>query len=92
MTSVNRNSSIELYRILAMEMIITLHFFSAAQAGGQFAEGSAGYYLYHIAESACICGVNMFVLITGYFAGSKREVEINKILKLCIDVAFWGGV
>lgn len=49
-------------------------------------------FFYHVLESICICGVNLFILITGYFSVPQDTIKIRKIVNLLMDVAFWGTV
>ena len=87
---VDRLSNIELLRIIAMCMIVGLHYFGMGDANKVLLKGTENYYLYHILESFCICGVNIFVLITGYFSISQDSIKLRKIVRLLVDVAFWG--
>lgn len=88
-----RCSNIELLRVIAMCMIIGLHFFSYCKmADADIASAPKGNMFYHIAESLCICGVNLFVLITGYFSVNHDVLKLRKIANLFIDVAFWGSI
>ena len=75
---------------MAMCMIVGLHYFSNAKANEVLDCHTNNYYLYHILESLCICGVNIFVLITGYFSIKQDSIKLQKIVSLLIDVAFWG--
>ena len=89
----NRKSNVELLRIVAMLMIIGLHFFGYANAASIY-DGvqSANSYFWKIAESFCVGGVNIFVLISGWFLTNKGSVNIRKIVDLIIQVAFWSGI
>lgn len=86
----DRLSNIELLRIIAMCMIVGLHYFGMGDANRVLVNGTENYYLYHILESLCICGVDIFVLITGYFSISHDSIKMRKIVSLLVDVAFWG--
>lgn len=87
-----RASNIEFFRIIAMCMVITVHYFATCNAGANTEPGELSNLIYIFVESFCICGVNMFVLITGYFSTNQSKIKIRKILDLLVDVAFWGGV
>ncbi len=81
-----RQSNLEFLRILAMLMIITLHFFE----GNRIPQShSQNQYIYYIYESLSICGVDLFVLLTGYFSLRQDRIKFRKIVDLLIDVAFW---
>lgn len=90
MKAKQRISNMELLRIIAMMMIISLHQNGTVDALASLKPGGTNYYLSHIAESFSICAVNCYVLISGYFMIGKREAPVKKCLHLLVDVAFWG--
>ena len=65
----DRQSGIELLRILAACMVIVLHY----NDGGAFEHTRMGYNrtILFLLESMCICAVDLFILITGYFMCSS---------------------
>lgn len=85
-----RSSNLELLRIVAMMMVIILHY--NGTNGALLTEGVPviNYQLSNIMQAISICSVNCFVLISGYFMIDKTEAPIKKCLLLLIDVAFWG--
>lgn len=83
-----RNSNIELLRILAMLMIIGLHYWGGGVS--DIAERHSNGLIYQASESLCICGVNLFVMITSWFSTEQNKINFLKIAKLLIEVAFWG--
>lgn len=92
-----RESNIELLRILAMCMIISMHYWSNSGAFESllFRHNPADVgnaVLFHLSESMCIGGVNLFVLITGFFSVRQQTIYWRKIMRLLVDVAFWGLV
>lgn len=81
-----RESNFELLRIIAMFMIICFHF---ALKGGFTTDGfGANQYCKDILLTFGKIGVNVFMLISGYFmVKSKRKVK--KVIKLaCISVFY----
>ena len=91
MAKTERQSNIELLRIIAMLMIVGLHFWGFAKVSkGYVMTNSDNNLIFDIMESFCICGVNIFVLITGYFSSNTVTINFQKICSLLIDVAFWG--
>ena len=85
----SRETGYDLLRILAMFMVLTLHFLSQTDSligcgreltGVRFA-GSA-------AESLSIVAVNCFVLMSGYFL-SEKGFRIEKLLLLFLQVLFY---
>lgn len=80
----NRESNIELLRIISMFLIIASHF----SVQGEFVFDntlSLNTYYLQILTLGNI-GVNIFVLITGYFLISQKEIKISKILKLLLQL------
>lgn len=51
----------------------------------------ASSFLY-ITQTFCVYGVNLFMLISGYFMVKRKEASMLKILKLLLDVAFYGVI
>lgn len=81
----DRNSSIELLRIIAALFVITLHYI---QSNSDFLIGSSGanYYLGTFLMSISICAVNIFVLITGYFSCFSKKAGLMKLLALFVQM------
>lgn len=90
MTKLNRASNLELLRIVAMLMIIALHQNGSANALASLEPHTANFYIANIVEAICICSVNCFVLVSGYFMIDRNEAPVKKCVHLLIDVAFWG--
>lgn len=77
-----RQSNIELLRIISLIGVIVLHFNHPANGAMLYAApGSANYYLTYFFESAFICAVDVFVLITGYFMCTSFKRDIVKPIK-----------
>ena len=89
-----RKSNFELLRIIAIIMIIGLHYFNRSMGGalGNVAPGEINYYVAYFFESLFIIGVNLFVLTTGYFNFNKRTVNLGKLLKLIITAYCYGFI
>jgi len=85
-----RQSNIEAMRILAMCMIIGLHYNGGVSS--PLPKLGVSDVVYHLTESCCIFGVNLFVLITGYFSIRSNQIKLGKICKLLFEVVFWGTV
>lgn len=84
-----RQSNIELLRIIAMIAIIAHHFV----VHGQF-EFDTDVVTFNSVWTQFIrvggkIGVNLFVLITGYFMYNTKKVKVDKILKLIIQILFY---
>ncbi len=84
-----RDASFELLRVVAMLMIITLHYNTRKDALLQLGVPASGVQIYAtIIESFCIMGVNTYVLITGFFL-SKKTAKISRMLGLICQVYFY---
>ena len=84
----NRNSSIELLRIITMMGVVILHYNNASMGGGfkYVEEGSINRIFLYITENMFICAVNLFVLISAYFLAVSRQRKLIKIVELIIQV------
>lgn len=84
-----RQSNFELLRIIAMIMIVFFHF--AMHSGFNFDTNSitiTRLWIQFILMGGKI-GVNVFVLISGYFLVSSSKFKISKVLKLWGQVFFY---
>ena len=74
-----RQLNYELLRILAMFMIVCLHYLGK---GGLLGDpksadmGTSGYVVWFI-EALCLVAVNVYVLISGYFGVGEKEQPLN---------------
>ena len=84
-----RNPSFELLRIIAMLMIVTLHYNMHSDSLLQLGVPASGVQVFAtIIELFCITGVNVYVLISGYFL-SQTTVKISRMLTLIMQVYFY---
>lgn len=87
-----RNSNIELLRILVTLFVIILHY-NNANNGKAFSYTQnilpANYQFLLLFEMFAICAVNVFVLISGYFMCNSKKADVTKILRLYFDVIFF---
>ncbi len=84
-----RNASFELLRIIAMLMIIVLHYNSHAGTMLRLGEPASGVNIFAtLIESICITGINVYVFLSGYFL-SQSKVKISRIVKLIAQVYFY---
>lgn len=87
--SKERMSNIELLRILAMFMVVSLHYLDKGGFLKQFpAGGLQGNFLPWILEAFCIGAVNIYVLIAGYFMVDSR-FKISRAVKLWLQIVFY---
>lgn len=76
-----RNSNIELLRIICMIFIIGGHLIMYHSV--DFTIGTSDYYISNIMRSFFMCAVNTFVIISGYFG---IKFNLKKLIKLDIKV------
>lgn len=83
-----RQSNIELLRILAAVGVIILHYNNAKMGGGflYVEPWSINQVILMALESICVCAVNLFVLISGYFMANKKTADLLKPLSLIAQV------
>lgn len=88
-TKKKRDANIELLRIVAMLMIITLHFNYRSNALLVLGEPASNVQIFAtILEAIAITGVNVYVLISGYYLSSSK-VRLSKVLLLILQVYFY---
>lgn len=84
-----RTPNFELLRILAMHMIIGLHYLDKGNVLVNFVETSdTKSYLPWIFEAFFFCSVNVYILLTGYFMVEK-DVHTKKVFTLWSQVLFY---
>lgn len=87
-----RNSNLELYRILVMFMIVCHHYVvnsGLCDVMGGANSSSITSDFYYIFGAWGKTGINCFVLITGYFM-CRSKISLRKWLKLYLAYLFWG--
>ena len=85
----SRQSNVELLRIVAMLMIITLHFLGHGNVLNSYTTDSYGeYMIYSFVKGLCMIAVNCFILISGYF-GVDSRFKPEKLLKLILQILFY---
>ncbi len=86
--SKERQSNIELLRIITMMGVVILHYNNPNMGGGMkyATEGSINFYLLYFLESCFVCSVNLFVLISGYFLIESKTRNIWKVIELIAQV------
>lgn len=73
-----RQLNYELLRIVAMLMIVCLHYLSKGGALGDPARAEMGVtgYAAWLIEAFCLVAVNVYVLISGYFGGAGEDKDV----------------
>ena len=94
MPAKERQSNIELLRLLAIVGIIILHYNNAEMGGGfrYVASGSLNENILLFLESIAICGVDLFIMISGYFLSRINTRSVGKALLLLIQVSIFSLV
>ena len=77
-----RNSTLELLRILSMIGVLGCHYLNKSIGGGLNTTLPSNIVLTHFLESLCITSVNVFVLISGYFMISQKTTGLRKAIEL----------
>jgi len=86
MSSVKRKSNFEWLRVLAMGMIITLHYlFKGGIIVNPTNDFSGKSVVLWLLASFCICAVNTYILISGYFL-VETGFKLNRLIGLVIQV------
>ena len=85
-----RNSNLELFRILVMLSIIAHHYVvnSGVWSEIQAVEPTANTLFYYIFGMWGKTGINCFVLITGWFMCTS-QITLRKFLKLLFEIEFY---
>ena len=76
----DRQLNYELLRILAMLMIVCLHYLSKGGFLGVPAREqiSVSGYAAWLIEAFCLVAVNVYVLISGYFGGVSETKDVDR--------------
>lgn len=95
----NRESNVELLRIIASVGVIILHYNNHDMGGGfkYTLPGSSNSILLHFLECVFICAVDLFLLITGYYMAEKKPNDqpmtyLKKIIYLVLQVIIFNQV
>lgn len=89
MGKAERQSNIELLRILTMCGVVILHYNNKSMGGGfAYATGLNLYVLYFL-ESIFACAVNLFVLVSGYFMCEQQKRTLAKPFELLVQVVLF---
>lgn len=83
-----RQSGVELLRILAAMGVIALHYCNPGIGGGfKFVEsGSINSSILLFVESLYICAVNIFMIISGYFMCRSLKADLKKPIGLLLQL------
>ena len=87
MAGKKRQANFELLRILAMFMVVIMHFLARSSVMQESRRDSL-YVFGTVTESLCICAVNVYVLISGYFL-SAADVSWKRVIRLIAQTLFY---
>ena len=82
-----RNANIELLRIVSMFMILILHYFNNGKVLSLTSKGAC-YYIVWVVEAICLCSVNCYMLISGFFL-SQKEFTWRRIITFYAQILFY---
>lgn len=86
-----RQANIELLRIIAMIMVVLLHYLVKGEAAVSLADNfSAINIVLWLIKAICIVAVNVYVLISGYFL-LEAKWKISRLVNLWIQVIFYSA-
>lgn len=83
-----RQSNIELLRIVAIIGVIILHY-NGEYAFDVVEQTGINCWILCSLESVFICAVNVFVLITGYFLSCTEKRNLWKAIELVVQRSFF---
>lgn len=84
-----RQANFELLRIVAMLMIIVLHYLNKGDLLTAYTEDrSAVNYAAHLTEAFCIAAVNCYVLLSGYFL-VESAWKPGRVVSLAAQILFY---
>lgn len=86
-----RNSNIELLRIVAILGVVVLHY-NGMVGFGAVQTGSVNEWILLFLESLFICAVDLFILVSGFFMSKTRGRRLIKVIELVVMVMFAGAV
>ena len=80
--NLQRNSSIELLRIIAMIGVLILHYNLLGKAFNYVISGSYQEKYIFLSETVFVCAVNLFVMISAYFLATTEKRKFVKVVEL----------
>lgn len=88
MAKVKKQTNFEMLRILSMLFIITLHILTHTEVLNNCENLTTKYYILWIINSIALTGINIYVLISGYFL-IESKFKISKVIKIWSEVLFY---
>ncbi len=89
MNQSKRLANFELLRLLAMLMVVTMHYLAGMELLPELGKPvDSRQILGTVLESCCIVAVNVYVLISGYFM-VQAEFRVSRVIRLICQVLFY---
>lgn len=86
-TKLIRESGIELLRIILMLFVVILHYNGGSGHAMDFSPRySAAWFYTYFLEAFCVCAVDCFVLISGYFLAYNKKIQMKRIISIMLTV------
>ena len=85
-----RNSGLELLRIVSMIMVLCLHINTDLTMMQGIELSYFCKNILYIIESLAIVAVNCFVLISGYFSVTSDRLEVRRIFDIIFETSIYG--
>lgn len=87
-----RNSNIEVLRIIAMMGVVACHYTNAGIGGIQnYAQyPNFAWFFVAVVQGLAVPLVSVFVVITGYFMVSQTKLALKRPIELLIIIAYYG--
>lgn len=82
---IKRKANIELLRLIAMMMVVTIHYIGRVHILENVQMFSGDYFLFNFWNSVVVMAVNLFVIISGYFLIESR-IRVQKLIDIVIEV------
>lgn len=89
-----RNSNIEILRILAMMSVVALHYVHQDLGGVEVLASfpNSTWFFVAAVRGFALPMVNTFVLITGYFTITSNRLNVRKMINLLLIVIYYGVI
>lgn len=87
-TSNNRSTSIDLFRVVSMFMVVVLHILGHGGVLVSLKPNTANWFILSALESISIIAVNCFALATGFLYVGKK-IKIKQLINLYLQVLFF---
>lgn len=83
-----RNYGIDLLRIIAMIMVVSLHILYKGGVLWEVNRGSLRYMAVWLLETVAFCAVNIYAMISGY-VGAQRKTRLSRVIMIWVQVLFY---